>query len=108
MSNPRIGLICTSHDYETLVNTSENIVMTGDWKISKERVNQLVDKYVFLTESASSPAYSGGKIVGYRKKPSGKYVLYFEEDPSLSGYSDHVQSWSDSASRGARNPVRYF
>ena len=107
MSNPMIGLICTSHDYETM-NINENVVETGDWKISSKRVNDLVDNYLFLTESSSSPAYSGGKIVGFRKKPSGKYVLYFEEDPSMAGYADHIKSWSADAKRGARNPVRYF
>ena len=107
MSNPKLGLICTSHNY-TSVGENNNLIETGNWRISKSKIQDLMESDMFLTESSSKPAYNGGKIVGYRKTSSGKYVLYFEQDPSYSGYDDHVDSWSKSTTLGARNPVRYF
>ena len=107
MSNPKIGLICTSHDYST-IGENDDLIETGDWRISKNRIEDLMESDLFLTESSDSPAYAGGKIVGYRKKSSGKYVLYFESDPAYSGYSSHIESWSETSSIGARNPIRYF
>jgi len=107
MSNPKLGLICSSHDYNT-VGENNSLIETGDWRISRLKIETLMESDVFLTESSSKPAYVGGRIVGYRRKPSGKYVIYFESSSQYSGYDDHVETWSQSSTLGARNPVRYF
>ena len=90
-NNPKLGLICTSHDY-SVVGENKNLIETGNWRISQSKIQDLMESDVFLTESSSKPAYSGGKIVGYRKNPSGKYTLYFEQDSSYNGYEDHIDS----------------
>ncbi len=108
MSNPKLGLICTSHNYKAINADNQNLIETGDWRISKSKMESLIESDLFLTQGSGKPAYTGGKIVGYRRKPSGKYVIYFESKSDYCGYSDHVDSWSESSSSGARNPVRYF
>ena len=99
MRNPSIGLICKSHNYETINGST----MTGNWVISPKKIETLVGKDVILTESSSKPAYKGGKITGYNRLENGKYALFFKEDDAYSGYAGHLSEWSP-----ATNPVRYL
>ena len=107
MSNPKIGLICTSHNY-THVGENKDLIETGAWRISKSKIESLMENDLFLTESSRLPAYAGGRIVGYRKDKSGRYILYFQTNSSYVGYDNHIDAWSHTSSKGARNPIRYF
>ena len=99
MNDPKIGLICKSHNY---TNNNGNIA-TGDWVISKNKIGDLVGEDVILTEGSSQAAYTGGQITGYNRLPDGKYVIFFQEDSSYDGYNAHVGSWAK-----GENPVRYL
>jgi len=99
MKNPKIGLICKSHDYSEVCGS----IMTGDWVISPQKIQNLIGQDVILTESSKKPAYSGGEITGYNRLSNGKYVLFFREDSRYSGYESHIANWNSST-----NPVRYL
>jgi hypothetical protein len=99
MNDPKIGLICKSHNY----TTSNGNVTSGDWVISSEKIGDLVGEDIILTEGSDKAAYTGGQITGYNRLPSGKYVIFFNEDSGYDGYNAHVGSWAK-----GENPVRYL
>jgi len=103
MKNPKIGLICKSHNYAHQESYEGSGVVTGDWVISPKRISTLVGQDVILTESSTSPAYLGGEITGYNRLSNGKYVLFFSEDTSYRGFNGHIPAWTPST-----NPVRYL
>ena len=85
--NPKLALMCKSHDYMYMPST--NTFITGDWVISSERQESLLGAKVILAESQEAGAYIGGRIVGFVPVNEPTYQtqckVVFIADPSLVG-----------------------
>jgi hypothetical protein len=55
-----VALVCHKHDY---TYDEPGRVRSGHWKIGEHKRKELIGTTVILTESQTSPAYLGGKIV---------------------------------------------
>jgi len=99
VNDPKIGLICKSHNY----TENNGNIASGDWVISKDKIGDLVGEDVILTEGSGQAAYAGGEITGFNRLSSGKYMIFFNVDESYDGYDDHIGSWAK-----GENPVRYL
>jgi hypothetical protein len=84
----KLALMCKSHNYELLGGTTApagKTIRVGDWVISKARRQELINSVVVLTETQSSPAYMGGRIVEFIPLSNGKCQVVFDEDKALVG-----------------------
>jgi len=83
-----LALMCKSQNY-TKSNNGEYRV--GNWVISESKRKELLGANVILTTTQRSPAYLGGKIVGFNPTQNGKKCeVIFKEDSTLSGNTDAV------------------
>ena len=83
-----LALMCKSHNYKT--NPYGNEYRVGNWVISQTRRKELIGGTVVLTESQSSPAYLGGRIIDFIPTVDGKCEVVFSEDPEFKGNTDAV------------------
>lgn len=83
-----LALMCKSHNYKT--NPYGNEYRVGNWVISQARRKELIGGTVVLTESQSSPAYLGGRIIDFIPTVDGKCEVVFSEDPGVKGNTDAV------------------
>ena len=83
-----LALMCKSHNYKT--NPYGNEYRVGNWVISQTRRKELIGGTVVLTESQSSPAYLGGRIIDFIPTVDGKCEVVFSEDPGFKGNTDAV------------------
>ena len=91
-----LALMCKSHNYSQTGNTFR----VGNWVISQARRKELIGGTVALTESQSSPAYLGGRIIGFDPTVDGKREVVFAEDPGVKGNTDAVQHRGWGSGRG--------
>jgi len=81
-----LALMCKSHNYTQKGNTFR----VGNWVISQARRKELIGGTVALTESQSSPAYLGGKIIAFHPTTDGKCEVVFKEEKGMVGNDDSV------------------
>ena len=92
-----LALMCKSHNYKVNPNNEYRV---GNWVIAETRRQKLLGSTVVLTESQSSPAYLGGRIIGFAPTHNNKCEVIFKEDPSLVGNTDAVQHRGWGSGRG--------
>ena len=93
-----LALMCKSHNYK--LDPYSNEYRVGNWVISQARRERLIGGTVALTESQSSPAYLGGRIVGFAPTTGGKCEVIFSEDPGVMGNTDAVKHRGWGCGRG--------
>ena len=78
------------------------VFTTSKWVISEEKLTALINKEaeLILTESKTTPAYIGGRILSYTKLDCGRVEIDFRENPNLKGILP--SDWKGS------NPVHYI
>jgi len=82
-----VALVCHQHDY---TYDEPGHVRSGNWKIGESKREELIGTNVVLTETQTSPAYLGGKIVGVNPTWGGRVELVFKEDKALVGNTEAV------------------
>jgi len=87
-----IAIMCKSHNYRKVAHCEHgsNEYRVGNWIIGKDRRDGLIGGTVVLTETRTSPAYMGGKILWLSPTSDGKCEILFKEDKSLVGNDDAV------------------
>ena len=105
-----IHIICRKNDsgdgYRNLhqTNPERDIWTSGNWLLSDEAIEQLVNGYLFLHETKADPAYFAAKILSYHwivdssfDNPN-RVVFTVERIEPLSGRSwkgsDHGPAWT--------------
>jgi len=87
-NTPSLALMCKTHNYK--VDTYADRFRVGNWVIAETRRQELLGRTVVLTESQTSPAYLGGRIVGFTPTHKGKCEVVFQADDFLVGNTDAV------------------
>ncbi len=87
MKQANVALVCYERDY---TYDEPGRVRTGNWKIGEDKRKELIGSNVVLTESQTSPAYLGGKIIGVNPTWGGRVEIIFKEDKSFVGNSDAI------------------
>ena len=82
-----VALICHKHDY---TYDEPGRVRSGNWKIGEHKRKDLIGSTVVLSETQSTPAYIGGKIIGVNPTWGGRVELIFKEDKALVGNTEAV------------------
>tara|TARA_R110002020_G_scaffold67820_9_gene177954 strand:- start:3639 stop:3977 length:339 start_codon:yes stop_codon:yes gene_type:complete len=99
-----LTLYCRSQNDTT---TASGEGATGDWCLSKRRLEQSIGSTVLLYNEGGATAYRGGTIKGYAKSTGNyatpRFCVFFDEDPLLIGDS----RTSFSRKKGAANPVAW-
>ena len=89
-----LALMCKSHNYwmQGCIKNGQpsSFVKVGNWVISSTRQDKLIGGTVVLTEARSTPAYLGGRIIGFNPTPDGKCEVVFESDLKVIGNRDAV------------------
>ena len=99
----KLALMCKSKNYRlntTIPVSYQNEYRTGQWVISSKKRRELLGEDVVLTMSRKTPAYMGGKIIGFSPLQNGKVEVIFKEDPSLVGNTDAVNQSGWGSGRG--------
>ena len=82
-----LALVCKKRDY---TYDSPDQVRSGDWVIHEDRRPHLMGGTVILTSGQKSPAYIGGKIIGFNPIKEGRVEVIFREDKKLVGNTDTI------------------
>jgi hypothetical protein len=90
MKKSNIALMCKSHDYQ-LVDQSTNTFKTSSWQMSKKKAVSLVGETVTLTESSKKAAYMGGKIIDVIPVEGGnRFDIIFNAEKTMAGNKDSI------------------
>ena len=92
-----LALMCKSKNFTF---ETGNQVRVGNWVISEKKREELQGTNVILTTSQTSPAYLGGKIIGFNPTHQGKCEVIFREDDALIGNTDSVEHTGWGSGRG--------
>lgn len=94
-----------------ILSEEKGIFSTGNWPISKSKIDGLIGKDLIVVKGSKKPAYVGGKIIDYKfiRKEIDKlgrekmfWAFTFENNESYKGYQDHYKIWN------SRSIVRYL
>ena len=97
----KLALMCKSKNYQLdTICPGQDEYRTGQWVISPKKRRELLGEDVVLTMSRKTPAYMGGKIIGFSPLENGKVEVIFKEDPSLVGSTDAVNQSGWGSGRG--------
>ena len=97
VNKANLALMCKSKNF---IFETGNRVRVGNWVISESRRKELHGGNVILTTSQKSPAYLGGKIIGFNPTHEGKCEVVFKEDETLIGNTDSVSHAGWGSGRG--------
>ena len=109
--NPYLGLMSPTEMHVKVLSKERGIFSTGNWPISKAKINDLIGKDLIVVKGSKKPAYIGGKIIDYKfiRKDIDKlgreksfWSFTFEKNELYEGYDDHYDKWN------GRSIVRYF
>ena len=109
--SPHLGLMSPTEQHIKILSEEKGIFSTGNWPISKSKIDDLVGKDLIVVKGSKKPAYVGGKIIDYKfiRKDIDKlgrekmfWAFTFENNESYKGYEDHYDIWN------SRSIVRYL
>lgn len=109
--SPHLGLMSPTEMHIKVLSEEKGIYSTGNWPISKNKIEDLVGKDLVVVKGSKKPAYAGGKIIDYKfiRKEIDKlgrekffWSFTFENNDSYKGYEDHYEVWN------SRTIVRYL
>lgn len=100
-----LTLYCRSKNDTTDTNGTG---ITGDWCLSKKRLEENIGSTILLYSKGGDSAYRGGTISGFSESqgshPTPRFKVFFKEDEALVG--DARTSFT--RKKGAANPVSWI
>lgn len=66
---------------------------SGDWAISDETANALIDGEIYLHDTQEGPSYYGGKIIRVDRK-GGRKVIIFKPKKECKNIKTDKEGWS--------------
>ena len=110
-----LALLCRNAHKLTRMKTTDWEVINGDlqestsstwktglWTMNHNKAMALIGENLILVESKADPSYIGGVITGFTLVEDNRVEITFEENPELTGRTEHTHLW-----RGS-NPVCYL
>ena len=110
-----LALLCRNAHKLTRMKTTDWEVINGDlqestpstwktglWAMNHNKAMTLIGENLILVESKADPSYIGGVITGFTLVEDNRVEITFEENPELTGRTEHTHLW-----RGS-NPVCYL
>ena len=108
---PYLGLMSPTEMHIKVLSEEKGIFSTGNWPISKKKIDDLVGKDLIVVKGSKKPAYAGGEIIDYKfiRKEIDKlgrekffWSFTFVNNESYKGYISHYSIWN------SRTIVRYL